>query len=109
MSDLHPIGPAAVRLIADLATPDDLQAEHRRVLEDFKRDRDPEGAMLRFAHLALIAIENLRVMGESHAEHSGNSRVDRADRSEPGVVRRPAGWLARQGTPGGPETSFRPH
>lgn len=94
-----------------LASVEDLRAAHDAVQAEYRRDRDPEAGFLRMAWLALIAIERLHQMGESHADH-GSDRPDRADRSEPRVVLGPSGWIAREtpfGTPGGPKTSVRPH
>lgn len=115
MSDLRPIGPAVIALTAELATPDALQAEHVRTLGTFKKDHDAEGAMLRFAHLAAVAIQSLRCVGESHAEHSPGCRTrDLGPRPGVAVVRGPGGgWFAapeQAATPGTePAVSLRPH
>lgn len=111
MSDLHPIADAVVKIVAELGSPDMLREQHAQILEDYKRDRDPEATALRFAHLAAVAIECLRHMEASHAGDPGDS-----DRDGAGGADRDSFWHAPQHTLGGgwraagpTPASVRPH
>lgn len=115
MSDLRPIGDVLVRAQAANASADELRAAHQEIQNTLKRDKDPEGAALQFAWLALIAIERVRHMGESHAEQPDRHRDHGGERptaaSGPGLRGAPVrgtggGWFT---APESPETPLRPH
>lgn len=103
MSDLSPIGEVLLRTQAEHATARELRAAHFEVTSKLKRDRDPEGAALQFAWLALVAINRLadfeQRMGESH-EHDPAGRPGGGDRPEPDLVHvLGGGWRAAAGAP----------
>lgn len=115
MSDLRPIGDVLVRAQASNASADTLRAMHHEIQAKLKRDGDPEAAALQFAWLALVAIERVRHMGESHAEQPDRHRDPGSERgvprSGPGLRGAPVrgqggGWFT---APESAATSLRPH
>jgi hypothetical protein len=112
MSDLRPIGEVLVCAQASNASADELRSAHQEIQAKLRRDKDPEGAALQFAWLALIAIERIRHMGESHAEQP-DRRPDSGGGPTSGAALRSApvhgpggGWFA---TADAPSPSPRSH
>jgi hypothetical protein len=104
MSDLTPIGAVLARVQAEDVSSDALREAHYEIQALLKRDRDREGAALQFAWLALLAIERIRRMEESHdgsPDRPDGAADDRPHR--PGVARRPGGgWFTGASEPATP-------